>query len=329
VFFGRLVVITSGGVLSGLFIYAGQPGPGNPPVLSAVAPGVTQDPYHNPVSAVLNIGNQSAAHAGFDASGIEYLSDSSGHIRITIDPGRQFEGFYAAPGLFNGGQLLLSASPAGGTDQASNAFLAGYATYGPGPAFAIAQLNNGMLSLQFGTSVLPATLFTTAAQKAVTLDAPTTLANDVQGFIELESAVTGFFPVVITNAIIHEQDPATPGLTETWHLFNLTAGWTVGTDSNGTSYPPAYMLLPDGAVAIRGCIITPAAGSAVGVAFNSTNLIAPYVPAGGSNIPTATVAQASGAHVGTVEIHPNGNVELQGSFTTSNNVRLDSTVRVI
>lgn len=125
VFFGRLVVITSGGVLSGLFIYTGTPGPSNPPVLSAVAPGVTTDPYGNPVTAVLNIGNQSGAHSGFDASGIEYLSDSAGDIRITIDPGRQLIGFYGAPGLFNGGPLQLSIASTAGTDQAAHAYLAG------------------------------------------------------------------------------------------------------------------------------------------------------------------------------------------------------------
>jgi hypothetical protein len=125
VFFGRLVVITSGGVLSGLFIYAGTPGPGNPPVLSGVAPGVTKDPYGNPVSPVLNIGNQSGAHTGFDAAGIEYLSDTSGDIRITIDPTRQLIGFYGAPGLFNGGPLQLSIAASAGTDQGGTGYPAG------------------------------------------------------------------------------------------------------------------------------------------------------------------------------------------------------------
>jgi hypothetical protein len=132
VFFGRLVVITSGGVLSGLFIYSGPPGPSNPPVLSAVAPGVTKDPYGNPVSSVLNIGNQSGAHTGFDAAGIEYLSDTSGDIRITIDPTRQLIGFYGAPGLFNGGPLQMSIASSAGTDQDANAFLAGLEMFSGG-----------------------------------------------------------------------------------------------------------------------------------------------------------------------------------------------------
>lgn len=55
IFRGRLVIITGTGAGSGLFIYAGTPALGNPPVLSAVAPGTTTDPYGNPVLAVLEL----------------------------------------------------------------------------------------------------------------------------------------------------------------------------------------------------------------------------------------------------------------------------------
>lgn len=120
-----LLIVEGSGPGSGFFVYAGAPGPANPPVLSVVAPGTTADPFGNPVSAVLNVGNQSAAHAGFDASGVEYLSDSSGDVRITIDPGRQLIGFYGAPGLFNGGALQLSIAATAGTDQDANAYPAG------------------------------------------------------------------------------------------------------------------------------------------------------------------------------------------------------------
>jgi hypothetical protein len=121
----QLLIVEGAGQGSGFFVYAGAPGPSNPPVLSVVAPGTTADPFGNPVSAVLNIGNQSGAHSGFDASGVEYLSDSSGDIRMTIDPGRQLIGFYGAPGLFNGGALQMSLAETAGTDQAGNAYLAG------------------------------------------------------------------------------------------------------------------------------------------------------------------------------------------------------------
>lgn len=166
------------------------------------------------------------------------------------------------------------------------------------------------------------------------------------------SAANGYHgPYVANNGILFRADPvmevtgdfqvdgwisaiggtaANPTLitTDSWHPFSLASGWSVGTDSNGTNYPPAYRLLPDGAVAIRGCLTTPSSGTVLSVPVNSVALAAPYVPASGAPIPTATVVQASGAHLGTVEIHPNGNVELQGSFLNGNNVRLDCTIRV-
>lgn len=48
----EVIIFGAGG---GLFIYSGTPALGNPPVLSAVAPGVTTDPYGNPVTPVLEI----------------------------------------------------------------------------------------------------------------------------------------------------------------------------------------------------------------------------------------------------------------------------------
>lgn len=128
--------------------------------------------------------------------------------------------------------------------------------------------------------------------------------------------------------VLAATNPSTGNSDEGWHNFTLASGWAAGTDANGTSYPPAYKLMPDGTVALRGIIVTPASGTVLGVAFNSVALASPYVPASGTPLPTGVVVQASGAHVGTVEIHPNGNVELEGNFTTSNNVKLDCTVRV-
>ncbi len=50
-----LVVVESGVPSSGLFVYSGTPGPGNPPVASIVAPGVTTDPYGNTVASILEV----------------------------------------------------------------------------------------------------------------------------------------------------------------------------------------------------------------------------------------------------------------------------------
>lgn len=60
--FARLVVIYGTGNARGLFIYNGKPGSGNPPVLCAVAPGVTADPYGNTVRPVLTVQDIATGH---------------------------------------------------------------------------------------------------------------------------------------------------------------------------------------------------------------------------------------------------------------------------
>ena len=115
-----VVIIQSGAAGSGLFIYSGTPASGNPPVLAAVAPGVTKDPFGNAVLAVLNIGNFSAAHTGFDAAGIEYLSDSTGTVKIIIDPARGMF-FYSGTAAFGNPPQLSLVLPGVTTDTLGNA----------------------------------------------------------------------------------------------------------------------------------------------------------------------------------------------------------------
>jgi hypothetical protein len=112
--------------------------------------------------------------------------------------------------------------------------------------------------------------------------------------------------------------------TDSWTSFGLLNSFTAGNDVNGTSYPPAYLLLPDGRVALRGELITPGTGTVTGVTFGVVP--AAYRPT--TNIPTATVATNNGVQVGAVYIRPNGNVQLAGAFGTSANIRLDCTLNV-
>lgn len=109
---------------SGIFFYNGAGAAGNPPIFAVCAPGITQDPFGNTVSPVLNIGPLSAAHAGFDNSGVEYLADSTGTPRIVIDPGQRVIEFLSASGL--GSTPLLTIASAAGTDSfGGGAFPAG------------------------------------------------------------------------------------------------------------------------------------------------------------------------------------------------------------
>jgi hypothetical protein len=85
VFKGRLVVVFGSGTGSGIFIYSGTPGAGNPPVLWAVAPGVTQDPFGNTVAAVLGAGNPSGANTQIDATGDITLT-GTGNSQLQLQP---------------------------------------------------------------------------------------------------------------------------------------------------------------------------------------------------------------------------------------------------
>ena len=83
----NVVIIEGTGVGIGLFLYNGIGQAGNPPVLAAVPPGVTADPFGNPVNAVMNIGTFTAAHIGWDANGNTYVSDTNGVTRVVVTGG--------------------------------------------------------------------------------------------------------------------------------------------------------------------------------------------------------------------------------------------------
>lgn len=115
-----------------------------------------------------------------------------------------------------------------------------------------------------------------------------------------------------------------PATQETWHTLSLTSGWSAGTDLAGTSYPPAYKLLPDGNVALRGDLGTPSSGSVTTTTF--ATIPAAYRPT--TNVPTATVVNHTGSQSGAVCLRVNGNLQLSGAFGNSTSIRLDCILNV-
>jgi len=105
---------------SGAFFYNGPGALGNPPVLAIVPPGVTQDPFGNGVSPVLNIGNQQGAHAGFDNQGNLFFTNGAGLTTIAIFPALDMMGFYPTGG--GAGGLGAAVAALAGTDQFGNKF---------------------------------------------------------------------------------------------------------------------------------------------------------------------------------------------------------------
>lgn len=79
-FKGRQVIVFGTGPGAGIFVYNGQPALGNPPVLSIVAPGVTQDPFGNTVGAVLTIGTFGGPGLNVDQFGNLALAGADGSL---------------------------------------------------------------------------------------------------------------------------------------------------------------------------------------------------------------------------------------------------------
>lgn len=80
----REIIVGGTGAGTGIFIYNGSPGPGNKPVLAAVPPGVTADPFGNLVTAVMYIGALASSHIQWDQTGTTTLFDSAGNMRLEL-----------------------------------------------------------------------------------------------------------------------------------------------------------------------------------------------------------------------------------------------------
>jgi hypothetical protein len=73
----QLLIVEGSGPGTGFFVYSGEPGPGNPPVLSVVAPGTTADPFGNPVISVLELSGAAGVMTITDPALIQFLSGST------------------------------------------------------------------------------------------------------------------------------------------------------------------------------------------------------------------------------------------------------------
>jgi hypothetical protein len=121
----RVIIVSGAG--GGVFVYNGTPAAGNPPVLSIVAPGVTTDPFGNPVNAVMNIGNLSGAHFGVDQFGNVYMANAAGTTTIYMSPTSNVIEFFPTG---TGTGPAISIASIAGTDAFGNTFPAGIALAG-------------------------------------------------------------------------------------------------------------------------------------------------------------------------------------------------------
>jgi hypothetical protein len=137
---------------NGLFIYSGAPALGS--LVLALANGSGTDPYGNVYEPLFNAGVWSPVtgtldqHFGIDTQGNVYISDTAGATVVEIQASSGAYLVYNSSGR-GLGNLIASVSPASGTDDVGNPFVAGFATYS-GASYAV--FANGQLV--FGSWIL-------------------------------------------------------------------------------------------------------------------------------------------------------------------------------
>lgn len=302
----QLLIIEDTAGFSGLFVYAPAPGHGN--LIGSWTAQAGTDPYGNAYPAGLNVTVGSISGTTF--SGTDFL----------IGPAGEF--FYSGvPAL---GNLFFSIAPAAGTDSFGNAYKGPgaffYSGSGDGGYIGLTKSGPGQVFIQIGNTAAgasPAFLELTANTLAIGWP-----GNG--GQVQLSSGNPGFFTVASPMFAVGGT-PANPTLitTDSWTNFTLTAG-SAGTDINGTSYPPAYMLTPTGDVKLRGVLVTPGGGLPAGTTW--ATIPAAYRPA--TNIPVALISNATAGTLAHVYIRPNGNVQFDAALGGTFNMYLDCTLNV-
>jgi hypothetical protein len=270
-----------------MFVYNGVPAAGNPPVWQVVAPGVTQDPFGNTVSAIMNVGSLAGAHAGWDANGVEYLANSTGTPVIVLDPNKSLIEILSA-GL--GSALTASmTTPAAGTDDFGASFQGGFTSYHTAAVYA--QLNDGQLTLK------------QVVGHTANLAIPG--LGSLTGYLAMSQASGYAFDntTVATGSLAFV--PGSTTTIESWHNMTLLNGWANVAGNAVARY--RYVPSPFNCVQLEGVITAAAATS--GTFFT---LPAGYVPASAGGY-------AAGATSGvTANTAPQIRWDTSGNLTVNN-----------
>jgi len=125
------LIVAGSGPGSGLFVYAGTPGPGNPPIFWASS--AATDPFGNTLSATAGVSGTGTFRAG----------------NTLITPAGEFV-YSGTPGL---GDLFASIAGAASSDPFGNNSKAGFGTYGGATANQAGVLTQSELDLYTSTAV--------------------------------------------------------------------------------------------------------------------------------------------------------------------------------
>jgi len=259
----NLIIIVSGAPNTGLFLYNGTPAAGNPPVLWAVAPGVTADPFGNTVAAVLGAGNPAGPSTQVDATGDVTLTGPGG-IQLALTPSAALP--FSLTSVFGGVMQTIMSLGSGDLSQTQPGVVSGI-TLGTGSAAKMGTL----ITSPYGSTGMGLLL---QAEN----DGATDTASAVIGTVTTQAGTLTFTPsmavypsaVIVyagggtVNVITHtaagsgtDPIPATAAATalgETWgHAGNGGPGSSVGgghgAGSGGYSAEPALAITPGGTVA--------------------------------------------------------------------------------
>jgi hypothetical protein len=129
------------GTEDGLFVYSGSPALGN--LIASISASNGTDQYGNQYYQTFNVGDQQAAHIGFDSNGNVFIVNSSDRIvaEWRSDTGALL--VYDSSGA-GAGNLATSMSPVAGTDPSGNPYQAGLTSYASSTFWA--QLLAGILN---------------------------------------------------------------------------------------------------------------------------------------------------------------------------------------
>lgn len=156
VFEGTDFVIDS----AGFFFYSGPPAHGN--LIASITNSSGTDPFGNPYGAILNIGNQQAAHFGIDTTGNVYLVNSADSTTIFMNPSTESIGFY--PAGTGTGALSIYIAALAGNDSFGNPQVVGFTSQTPGGGLFI-NINQGVID--FNDTAAADTITRQAALRAL------------------------------------------------------------------------------------------------------------------------------------------------------------------